>query len=37
VAEVLAFIYYLEKQASGQGNFELNAWLPAPKSAPQFP
>jgi flagellar biosynthesis protein len=29
VAEVLAFVYYLEKQASGQG-FEMNAWLPAP-------
>jgi flagellar biosynthesis protein len=31
VAEVLAFVYYLEKQASGEG-FEQNAWLPAPKS-----
>lgn len=29
VAEILAFVYYLEKQASGQG-FELNAWLPPP-------
>lgn len=31
VAEILAFVYYLEKQASGQ-SFELNAWLPSPKS-----
>lgn len=32
VAEVLAFVYYLEKQAEGQGqSFELNAWLPPPK------
>ncbi|MBV8047355.1 MAG: EscU/YscU/HrcU family type III secretion system export apparatus switch protein [Paludibacterium sp.] len=26
VAEVLAFVYYLEKQAEGKG-FELDAWL----------
>jgi flagellar biosynthesis protein len=30
VAEVLAFVYYLEKQASGKG-FELEAWLPPGK------
>ncbi|TDR78447.1 EscU/YscU/HrcU family type III secretion system export apparatus switch protein [Paludibacterium purpuratum] len=32
VAEVLAFVYYLEKQAAGQ-NFELNAWLAPPGPA----
>jgi flagellar biosynthesis protein len=31
VAEILAFVYFLENQASGQG-FEMNAWLPNPKS-----
>jgi flagellar biosynthesis protein len=31
VAEVLAFVYYLEQQAEGKGKgFEMNAWLPAP-------
>ena len=33
VAEVLAFVYFLEKQAEGQG-FELSAWLPAPPLMP---
>ena len=37
VAEVLAFVYFLEKQASGQQNFERDAWLPLPKSSVQFP
>ena len=31
VAEVLAFVYFLEKQAEGKGKgFEMNAWLPVP-------
>ncbi|BEV72203.1 MULTISPECIES: EscU/YscU/HrcU family type III secretion system export apparatus switch protein [unclassified Paludibacterium] len=32
VAEVLAFVYYLEKQAEKQ-SFELNAWLPSVKQS----
>jgi flagellar biosynthesis protein len=36
VAEILAFVYFLEKQASGQA-FELDAWLPPSKSVLPFP
>jgi flagellar biosynthesis protein len=31
VAEILAFVYFLEQQASGK-EFEMDAWLPPPKS-----
>ena len=34
VAEVLAFVYFLEHQAAGQ-NFEFEAWLAARPSLPE--
>jgi len=37
VAEVLAFIYYLEKEAAGTGRDETPPRLPEPKPALQFP
>lgn len=38
VAEVLAFVYFLEKQAAGKGKgFEMSAWLPPPPTQSILP